>query len=88
MNKRRKEYLKYNLEVYDALGKKLKVGNTVIVNNPYNNVPIIGTLTHFTELGQVAVKYVGDIVNNEKYYWNAYRLPQTVIKFSDEPLEH
>ena len=32
----KKEYLKYNQEVYDKQGKRINPGDTVVINNPYS----------------------------------------------------
>lgn len=76
-----REYLKYNNpSAFDKLGKSIKPGDTVVVNNHYGTSPYIGVVDHFTRSGKLAVCYdwmswQGRIVK----CW-AYRIPNTVIK--------
>ena len=73
-----KEYFKYNSnDVYDALDRPLKIGDTVIVNNHYHTTPIVGVIDHYLDNGKLAISY--------NYYKctmkiMAYRHPSTVIK--------
>lgn len=79
MNKR--EYYKYNYQANDMLGNELYIGDTVVVNNYYRNIPNIGTLDHYTKSGKCAIKIVYHRdQNNNEFYWNAYRHPNTIIQ--------
>lgn len=76
----KREYLKYNQEVYDRQGKRINPGDIVVINNHYGATPYIAVADHFTASGNVAVSYdwagwQGKIVK----CW-AYRAPKTVIK--------
>lgn len=83
----KREYLKYNNpEAFDMLGKPVKVGDTVVINNNYYATPIVGVVDHFTESGNIAVMY------DYKFYragkletckcW-AYRFPRTIVKLKN-----
>lgn len=83
----KREYLKYNNpEAFDMLGKPVKVGDTVVINNNYYATPIVGVVDHFTESGNIAVIY------DYKFYragkletckcW-AYRFPRTIVKLKN-----
>lgn len=76
----RREYLKYNTQAKDMLGKDLKPGDTVVINNNYTRTPYVGTLDHFTESGNCAIKYLWRVYKGKEYYCWAYREPCTVIK--------
>ena len=73
-----KEYFKYNSnDVYDALDRPLKIGDTVVINNNYRAIPIVGVIDHYLNNGKLAICY--------NYYKStmkimAYRHPSTVIK--------
>lgn len=77
----KREYLKYNNpSAFDKLGKPIKPGDTVVVNNHYGASPCIGVVDHFTWSGRLAVSY-------DWMHWQsrivkcwAYRMPNTVIK--------
>ena len=76
----RKEFMKYNQEMYDKQGKRINPGDTVVINNNYESTPMIGVADHFTEGGNVAVLY-------DWYGWKgkvmkgwAYRRPSKIIK--------
>lgn len=79
----KREYLKWHIEAKDMLGKDLKPGDTVVINNNYHRTPNIGVLSHFTESGNCAVKIIYSIKSKE-YYWMAYREPCTVVKLKSE----
>lgn len=76
-----REYLKYNNpSAFDKLGKSIKPGDTVVVNNHYGTSPYICVVDHFTRSGRLAVchdwmGWQGRIVK----CWH-YRIPNTVIK--------
>lgn len=83
----KREYLKYNNpEAFDMLGKPVKVGDTVVINNNYYATPIVSVVDHFTESGNIAVIY------DYKFYragkletckcW-AYRFPRTIVKLKN-----
>lgn len=76
----KREFMKYNQEVYDKQGKRINPGDIVVINNNFETTPFIGVADHFTESGNVAVLYdwcgwKGKVVK----CW-AYRLPRKVIK--------
>lgn len=76
-----REYLKYNNpSAFDKLGKPIKPGDTVVVNNHYGTSPYIGVVDHFTRSGKLAVCYdwIGWQGRTVKCW--AYRIPNTVIK--------
>jgi hypothetical protein len=77
----RREYEKYNQEVYDMRKKRILPGDTVIINNNYRADPHIGEVTHFTRSGKVAVRVCYSTCGKKKYYFNNYRQPDTIIKF-------
>lgn len=73
-----KEYFKYNsYNVYDALDRPLKIGDTVIVNNHYHTTPIVGVIDHYLDNCKLAICYN---YYNSKMKVMAYRHPSTVIK--------
>lgn len=73
-----KEYFKYNsYDVYDALDRPLKIGDTVIVNNHYHTTPIVGVIDHYLDNGKLAISYK---YCNSKIKVMAYRHSSTVIK--------
>lgn len=79
----KRDYLKYNQHAADMLGNSIKVGDTVVVNNPYRAYPKVGEISHFTATGRVAIKYTwknyaGDY--NGGYF---YRLPNNIVKIKD-----
>lgn len=76
----RREYLKYNTQAKDMLGKDLKPGDTVVINNNYTRTPYVGTLDHFTESGNCAIKYMWMVFKGREYHCWAYREPCTIIK--------
>lgn len=78
MNKR--EYLKYNQEKYDKLGKRIDIGDTVIINSHHWTTPCIGQVTHFVESGRVAIKYDMNYYGIT-YKCNAYRQAENIIIF-------
>ena len=53
----KKEYMKYNQEMYDKQGKRINPGNIVVINDRYGREPHIGVADHFTDSGRVAVIY-------------------------------
>lgn len=81
----KREYLKYNNpNAFDKLGKLIKPGDTVVVNNHYGTSPYIGVVDHFTQGGKLAVCY--DWINWQGRIvkcW-AYRIPNTVIKLKSD----
>lgn len=80
----KKEYMKYNQEMYDKQGKRINPGDIVVINNHYGSDPYIGIADHFTDSGRVAVLHDWWSRWAKKYYkcW-AYRYPDTVIKISN-----
>lgn len=80
-----REYLKYNNpSAFDKLGKPIKPGDTVVINNHYGTSPYIGVVDHFTRSGKLAVCY--DWISRKDRivkYW-AYRIPSTVIKLKSD----
>lgn len=76
----KKEYLKYNQEVYDKQGKRINPGDTVVINNSYSADLCIGVADHFTENGNVAVLYDWLNWRGEASKCWAYRNSSTVIK--------
>lgn len=84
----RREYIKYHTEAKDMLGKDLKPGDTVVVNNNYRRTPIIGTLKHSTEQGKYAIEYVWRKYNGKVRCCWAYREPSTVVKLKSGRSSH
>ena len=80
----KKEYLKYNQEMFDKQGKRINPGDIVVINNHYGSDPYIGIVDHFTDSGRVAVLYDWYSRCQKGYVkcW-AYRYPNTVIKISN-----
>ena len=75
-----REYRKYNRDnVFDALGKPIKVGDTVVISNHYGSTPYIGKVDHFTESGTLAIHYLLKW-RGKNIKCRAYRLPENVIK--------
>lgn len=76
----KREFMKYNQEMYDIQNKRINPGDIVVINSNYRCCPIIGVVDHFTESHQVAITYdwIGhkDTVRKD---W-AYRSPDTIIK--------
>lgn len=53
-----REYLKYNNpNAFDKLGKPVKPGDTVVINNHYGAAPYVGVVDHFTQSGSLAICY-------------------------------
>lgn len=77
MNK--KDYIKYNTEAKDKLGKDLHIGDIVVVNNYYKNNLLVEELTHYTFSRKCAIK-VSYMTNNKVYNYYCYRDPCSVIK--------
>lgn len=79
MNK--KEYLKYNNPfAFDKLGKSVKPGDTVVINNHYGTGPYIGIVSHYTQSGLLAIIYEHKYFNGKSYKGKAYRKANTVVK--------
>lgn len=80
MNKR--DYLKYNIKVFDKLKNPIKRGDTVVFNNHYGSSSIIGKVDHITSSGRLAILYnhYSFCVGFQKCIkdW-AYRFPDCVI---------
>ena len=77
----KREYFKYNNpNVFDRLGKPIKPGDTVVVNNHYGTSPYIGVVDHFTRSGKLAVCYDWISCQGRIVKCWAYRIPNTVIK--------
>lgn len=82
-----REYRKYNNpNAKDAIGKPIKIGDTVVINNHYGQAPHIGVVDHFTQNNNLAVKYIYRFYSKGKLHetecW-AYRFSETVIKIKD-----
>lgn len=82
-----REYLKYNNpSAFDKLGKPIKPGDTVVINNHYGASPYIGVVDHFTQSGNLAVCY--DWVSHYRgkpsimKCW-AYRPSEQVVKIKN-----
>lgn len=76
-----KEYLKYNNpSVFDKLGKPIRPGDTVVINNHYGTSPCIGVVDHFTQNGRLAILYDWQAWKGTVVKLWAYRVPRTVIK--------
>lgn len=82
-----REYLKYNNpSAFDKLGKPIKPGDTVVINNHYGASPYIGVVDHFTQSGNLAVCYdwlshYGGKPHTIKCW--AYRPPRQVVKIKN-----
>lgn len=80
----KKEYLKYNNpEAYDAQGKRVKPGDTVVINNYHSSTPYIGVVSHFTQSGLLCIKYDWKSWKGNIVKLNAYRESRRVIKLKD-----
>jgi hypothetical protein len=79
----KREYLKYNREMYDMQNKRIYPGDTVIINNNYRAKPEIGIVSHFAETNKVAIKVPSSIVKGIQYYYNCYREPENIVKIKD-----
>ena len=76
-----REYLKYNnSNAFDKLGKPIKPGDTVVINNHYGAAPYVGIVDHFTQSGKLAVHYDWMSWRSRVMKYWAYRIPNTVIK--------
>lgn len=75
----KKEYLKYNNpEAFDAQSKHVKPGDTVVINNNYLSIPLIGVVDHYTETGNLAIcydwtSYTGNVIKCW-FYRPAYKV--------------
>lgn len=76
----KKEFLKYNQEMYDNTGNRINIGDTVVINNHYGDTPLIGKVDHFIENRKVAVVYNWCIIKGRGLKDFAYRKPHTIIK--------
>lgn len=79
-----REYLRtHNPEAFDIQGKPIKLGDTVVINNNYGSAPYIGIVDHFTECGNLAVRYSWHGYKGSTIKCWAYREPRKVIKIKD-----
>ena len=76
----KKEFLKYNQEMYDNTGNRINIGDTVVINNHYGDTPLIGKVDHFIGNRKVAVVYNWCIIKGRGLKDFAYRKPHTIIK--------
>lgn len=76
----KREFLKYNQEMYYNTGERINIGDTVVINNHYGNTPFIGKVDHFVESGNVAIVYNWSITKGGYIKCFAYRRPHTIIK--------
>lgn len=84
----KREYLKYNNpDAFDKLGKPIKPGDTVVINNYYGSSPHIGIVDHFTQSGILAICYDWRTHHNIKRVYSikcwAYRDSSLVIKIKN-----
>lgn len=79
----KREYLKYNREMYDMQGQRLYPGDTVVINNNYGARPDIGKVSHFAPSDRVAVKVPHTRIGDKEYYYNNYRKPENILKIKD-----
>lgn len=78
MNKR--DYLKFNIKVFDKLKNPIKRGDTVVCTSYYGSSPIIGKVDHITSSGRLAIQYNYYYLGVKKTVEWAYRFPDSVIR--------
>ena len=76
----KREFLKYNQEMYDIQNKRINPGDIIVINGAYRYCPIIGVADHFTESYKVAVTYDCVGYDGKIYKCWAYRKPNTIVK--------
>lgn len=77
----KREYLKYNREVYDKYDNLIKPGDTVVFPDGYYNDCHVGKVSHFTENNVIIIYKVAEYNGTCK----AQRHPSRIVKINGDP---